>query len=81
MGKKPKAVSKPKQLWKLYDVSSGSVTRKNSFCKRCGPGFFLSAHKDRTFCGKCSYMERANAAPEVKPEVKPDVQKPKESKA
>lgn len=65
MGKKKKSVSKPKKLWELYDVSSGSVSRKNNFCKKCGPGFFLSSHKDRFFCGNCNYMERSSSKDEV----------------
>jgi len=60
MGKKKKAPGKPKKLWEIYDVSSGGVSRKSGFCKKCGPGFFLSSHKDRFFCGKCKYMERSS---------------------
>ena len=34
------------------------IERKNKFCPKCGPGFFMAKHKDRTTCGKCGYMEK-----------------------
>ena len=54
-----KAVKKKpaKKLYKLYD--NGKL--KNKTCPKCGPGFFLAAHKDRTTCGKCGYMEKTSS--------------------
>ena len=51
MAKKKKAKKKPNKIWTIYD----SGKRKNSFCPKCGPRFFLAAHKNRTHCGKCGY--------------------------
>ncbi|MFH0978004.1 MAG: 30S ribosomal protein S27ae [Candidatus Woesearchaeota archaeon] len=43
----------PTKVWKLY-VQGKS---KNKFCPKCGKGYFLAAHKDRSTCGKCGYTE------------------------
>ncbi|GEM_PF-332896 len=43
------------QVWKLYEVKDGKVTRKRESCPRCGPGTFLAAFKTRKYCGKCGY--------------------------
>ena len=61
MAKKPKKKSKPMQLWKLYKGNGDSLSRKNQFCPKCGPGVFLASHKDRQTCGKCGYMEKVSA--------------------
>ena len=55
---KPK--KKGKKMADLYTVSGNSVTRKNKFCPKCGPGIFLASHKDRVVCGKCGYMEKTS---------------------
>jgi ubiquitin-small subunit ribosomal protein S27Ae len=58
---KKKVAEKPKKEGKklsaLYNVSSDSISRKNKFCPKCGPGMFMAAHGDRVVCGKCSYTE------------------------
>lgn len=46
-----------KKAWEMYEVSGSEVKRKKSFCPRCGPGAFLSVHKNRKYCGKCGYTE------------------------
>ncbi|MBI2971647.1 MAG: 30S ribosomal protein S27ae [Candidatus Aenigmarchaeota archaeon] len=45
------------QVWKLYDVKGGALTRKNQACPRCGPGTFLASYKNRKYCGKCGFAE------------------------
>ena len=45
------------QVWKYYDVSGDSVTRKRKPCPRCGPGTMLSEHKNRLYCGRCGYTQ------------------------
>lgn len=55
--KKGKPKKEGKKLSKLYDLSSGSIKRKNKNCPKCGPGTFLANHKDRVVCGKCGYVE------------------------
>jgi len=53
----PVKKSKSRKLWKLYDVSSGKLVRKNRFSPK-SQGDFLAEHKDRRTCGKSSYMEK-----------------------
>ena len=54
---RPRSKTKHKkiQVWKLYEVKDGKVTRKNEKCPRCGPGTFLASYKNRKFCGKCGF--------------------------
>ena len=56
MAKKQKKPKRQSKSWELYDTSSG-LQRKRKFCPKCGPGFFLAEHKNRTTCGKCEYVE------------------------
>lgn len=46
-----------KKTWEMYQVSGPELKRKKPFCPRCGPGSFLSEHKNRKYCGKCGYTE------------------------
>jgi len=48
---------KPSGIYQLYEKKGDKVERKNKHCMKCGPGFFLAAHKDRLVCGKCGYVE------------------------
>jgi len=57
MAKKKKKEKKAMQVGKLYQVSGDKIERKNKFCTKCGPGYFLAKHKDRETCGKCGYSE------------------------
>jgi len=57
MAKKKKKEKKAIQIGKLYQVSGDKIERKNKFCTKCGPGYFLAKHKDRETCGKCGYSE------------------------
>ena len=61
MAEKKKEVKKKPATKKstCYEVSGDSLKRKNKNCPKCGPGTFMAAHKDRTTCGKCGYMEKA----------------------
>lgn len=43
--------------YKFYEVKGDEVVRKGNFCPRCGPGIWLSHHKNREYCGRCSYTE------------------------
>jgi len=40
-----------------YAVKGEEIKRKNKFCPKCGPGIFLAEHKNRHYCGTCSYTE------------------------
>ncbi|MBN2459589.1 30S ribosomal protein S27ae [Candidatus Woesearchaeota archaeon] len=54
----PKAKGKSSKVSNVYQVSGGSITRKNKTCPKCGPGVFMGDHKDRWACGKCKYTEK-----------------------
>jgi len=58
--KETKAKKEGKKLAQLYTISGSSITRKNKFCLKCGPGVFLAQHNDRVVCGKCGYMEKTS---------------------
>lgn len=45
------------KIWNYYEVKEGGVTRKRNPCPRCGPGTFLSEHKNRLYCGRCGYTQ------------------------
>ena len=64
MADNKKTTSKPKKQGKklagLYSISGNSISRKNKFCPKCGPGMFLAHHSDRVVCGKCGYMEKTS---------------------
>ncbi|MBU1199245.1 MAG: 30S ribosomal protein S27ae [Nanoarchaeota archaeon] len=57
-GKKPKKKKAASKVANVYDVSGGSIKRKNHTCPKCGPGIFMAAHKDRATCGKCGFTEK-----------------------
>jgi len=40
-----------------YSIEGGKLKRTRKACPKCGPGVFLSEHKDRSACGKCGYTE------------------------
>ncbi|MFH1174967.1 MAG: 30S ribosomal protein S27ae [archaeon] len=46
-----------RQLWKLYEVKDGKLTRKGKFSPKSA-GDFMAEHKDRRTCGKTGYMEK-----------------------
>lgn len=54
-----KAVKKKaeKKIHTCYEKKGDKLERKNQFCPKCGPGYFLAAHKNRKTCGKCNYTE------------------------
>jgi len=54
---RPRSKKKHKkvQIWKLYEVKGGTLTRKNEPCPRCGQGTFLAKYKTRKYCGKCGF--------------------------
>lgn len=58
MAKKKTKPQKPVHRWKLYVKEGNALKRKNKFCPKCGPSFFMASHKDRHVCGNCHYMEK-----------------------
>ena len=51
-------------MQKFYKIASdGKFTRLNTFCPRCGPGFFMANNYDRLTCGKCGFTEFKKRVP------------------
>ncbi|WP_299291547.1 30S ribosomal protein S27ae [Nitrosopumilus sp.] len=40
-----------------YKIDGDKVTRLKKICARCGKGVYMSEHKDRRACGKCTDTE------------------------
>jgi len=57
MGKKEKGKKHPNNIYKTYKVSGDKLERSNKSCPKCGPGFAMAKHKERSTCGKCKYTE------------------------
>ncbi|MCF7860740.1 30S ribosomal protein S27ae [Candidatus Woesearchaeota archaeon] len=59
MAKKKERKNKtPSKRYALYEKKGDVLERKNTFCPKCGAGYFMARHKDRLTCGKCGYMEK-----------------------
>lgn len=69
MAKRQPKNKQPSKKWEHYKVSGDKIERKKT-CPKCGPGIFLAEHKDRFYCGSCSYTEFKGKAPEA-PKEKP----------
>ncbi len=52
-----KSKQKGRSISALYAISGEKAQRKNKFCPKCGPGYFLAIHTNRIVCGKCAYTE------------------------
>lgn len=48
---------KGRSVSSLYTINGEKAQRKNKFCPKCGPGYFLGTHSNRIVCGKCAYTE------------------------
>jgi ubiquitin-small subunit ribosomal protein S27Ae len=55
-GKKEHKNKKTSKKYLKYKIEGDKVTRER-VCPRCGPGIFLMMAKDRSYCGKCHYVE------------------------
>lgn len=47
----------PVKFSKFFKIEGQNVKRTKKYCPRCGDGYILSEHKDRTYCGNCHYTE------------------------
>ncbi len=54
---KEKKRKKSVGLWERYKVEGERVERKGGFCPKCGAGYYMAEHKERSYCGKCKYTE------------------------
>ncbi len=57
MAKKQSNNKAPSKRWEKYTISGENLERKSKFCVKCGEGYFMAEHKDRSTCGKCGYTE------------------------
>ena len=60
MAKKKIKNKKPSQRWKYYKITGDKIEKTRKECPKCGAGIFLADHKDRHYCGRCSYLEMKN---------------------
>ncbi|MBI2651817.1 30S ribosomal protein S27ae [Candidatus Woesearchaeota archaeon] len=70
MAKEKKKERKQMQISSLYSISGNKADRKNRFCSKCGPGYFLAKHKDRLTCGHCGYSEFIGTDTNSRTEIK-----------
>jgi len=56
-GKKQRKPKRRGKLYSRYKVEGTSVKRSNKSCPKCGQGFTMAGHKNRSTCGKCCYTE------------------------
>ncbi len=40
---------------KYYTIEGDKLIRTHRTCPKCGVGYFLANHYDRSSCGKCGY--------------------------
>ena len=68
---KKKHTNKPTSVkYKKYTIEGDKIVKKERSCPRCGPGIFLSAGKNRLYCGKCHFTEFEKREVEPKLESK-----------
>ena len=56
MPKKKRKNKQPSKKYRKYKIEGNKLIR-DKICPKCGPGVFLSQHKDRFYCGSCHYTE------------------------
>lgn len=57
------AEAQKKGIWQKYQVSGDKAERSLKSCPKCGQGFFMAQHKERTTCGTCGYTEFSKKEP------------------
>jgi small subunit ribosomal protein S27Ae len=63
-------------IHKYYKITDdGKLIRLNSFCPRCGPGFFMAQNYDRFTCGACGYTEFKKRGPKKEEDFEADEEK------
>jgi small subunit ribosomal protein S27Ae len=45
------------KTYQFYEIKNDQLVRKRKSCPRCGSGTWLGEHKNRLYCGRCSYTE------------------------
>jgi small subunit ribosomal protein S27Ae len=57
MAAKAKAQAVSLKRGSYYKIEGDKATIGKKYCPRCGPGYILADHKDRSACGRCGYTE------------------------
>ena len=52
---KPKAPKRRIHVHNLYSIEGGVLNRVRKECQRCGRGYFMAQHANRSTCGNCGY--------------------------
>jgi len=47
----------PRGVWNIFEIKGDKLERKNKACPKCGEGFFMAQHANRSYCGGCGYTE------------------------
>ncbi len=42
---------------KYFEIDGEKLNRNFEACPKCGPGYFIGKHSDRTVCGSCGYTK------------------------
>ena len=53
--KKGEAKKGPPKKGRFKQYAKGKT--KNKSCPKCGEGYYMAGHEDRSYCGKCHYTE------------------------
>ena len=65
---------------KFYEIADdGTLIRKNRYCPRCGPGYFMADMYNRDVCGNCGFTD-FKKKPNLKKAPKPTKEKEKTDK-
>lgn len=49
---------KPKKgIWNRYEKQGDKLVSKTKSCPKCGDGYALAGHNNRSTCGNCGYSE------------------------
>lgn len=58
--KKEKAPKRRVKVYSLYKVEGERIQRLRKDCPRCGKGYFMAEHVDRSTCGNCGFTVYKN---------------------
>ncbi len=58
--KKEKAPKRRVKVYSLYRVEGERIQRLRKDCPRCGKGYFMAEHADRSTCGNCGFTVYKN---------------------
>jgi small subunit ribosomal protein S27Ae len=53
--RKERAPKRRVKVYTLYKLEDEKLLRVRKECPRCGRGYFMAEHKDRSTCGNCGF--------------------------